>query len=106
MTSSNPTLPTELVTCCSTPTGRGCYIPHCLIPVSSNLQQTPTSSELTLPGYWHSHLFLLHWNISLGTSMKQMLKRQWWLHGDVMCTIRYTYTSIRCRTSSWLTLSW
>lgn len=105
-TSSNPTLPTWLATCYSTATGRGCYIPHCLIPVSSNLQHTSMSSELTPPGYWQSHLFLLHQNISLGASMEQMLKHQWWPHGDVMCTIHYAYTSIRCRTSSWLTFSW
>ena len=103
---SNPTLPTWLVTCNSTANGKGCYIPHCLIPISSNLQQTPMSSELAPPGFWHSHLFLLHWNISLGASVKQMLKHQWWPHGDVMCTIRYTYTSKRCRTSSWLTFTW
>jgi len=51
MTSSNPTLPTGLVTCNSTATGRGCYGPHCLIPLSNNLQQTVMSSKLAPPGY-------------------------------------------------------
>jgi hypothetical protein len=50
--------------------------------LASDLQQTLTWSKLSLPGCIHP--FLLHRNTSLGATVGQMLKFQWWRRGGLM----------------------
>jgi hypothetical protein len=53
----------------------------------ANVKQAVISWPLTL---WHR--FHLRWGTSFSATLGQMLKCQWWPHGNPVCTICYTWT--------------